>query len=200
MVERTGGTEGNARLTATTAVVLLGLFAVEGVTILFLRPLLSLHVFVGMLLIPPVALKLASTGWRFLRYYTGSSAYRLKGPPRLLLRLLVAPAVVLSTLAVFASGVALLIVGPGDGIVVGVHKTSFVVWLVATGTHVLAYIRKLPSDALPDWRRTTRLPSAALRVGLVISALAVGAGLAGATVHYARPWAHRLHREERSGD
>ena len=49
--------------------MLLVLLAVEGVTILFLRPLLSVHIFVGMLLIPPVALKLGSTGYRFVRYY-----------------------------------------------------------------------------------------------------------------------------------
>ena len=52
-----GGTEGNARLTALTAIVLFVLLAVEGVSILAIRPLLSLHVFVGLLLIPPVALK-----------------------------------------------------------------------------------------------------------------------------------------------
>ena len=54
-----------------------------------------------MLLIPPVALKLASTGYRFWHYYRGSPAYVLRGPPHLLLRLL-APLVVVSTLAVFA--------------------------------------------------------------------------------------------------
>src|SRR5690348_16660958 len=126
---RSGGADGNARLTATVAVVLLILLAAEGVTILFLRPLLSVHVFVGMLLIPPVALKLASTGWRFVRYYAGSGPYRLKGPPRLLLRLVIAPGVVVSTLLLFGTGVALLVVGPGGGIVLGLHKASFVIWL-----------------------------------------------------------------------
>ena len=58
---RTSGAEGNERLTGATAVVLLGLLAVEGVTILFLRRLLPVHVFLGMLLIPPVALKLLGT-------------------------------------------------------------------------------------------------------------------------------------------
>jgi hypothetical protein len=57
-----GGTEGNARLTASTGVVLLVLLAVEGVTILAIRPLLSLHVFIGLMLIPPVVLKRATTG------------------------------------------------------------------------------------------------------------------------------------------
>ena len=79
----TGGVDGNARLTALAGAVLLVLLAVEGATILFLRPLLSVHVFVGMLLLGPVALKLASTGYRFVRYYTRQRASTSrKGPPR----------------------------------------------------------------------------------------------------------------------
>ena len=144
--EPSGGADGNERLTAGAAVVLFVLLAVEGVTIVFLRPLFSVHVFVGMLLIPPVALKLGSTGWRFFRYYTGRQEYVRKGPPLLPLRLL-APVVVLSTLAVFATGVALLVVGPRGGVVLGLHKASFVVWLVATGIHVLAYLTRVPKLA-----------------------------------------------------
>ena len=37
--------------------------------------------FLGVLLIGPVALKLASTGYRFVRYYTSEPRYRRKGPP-----------------------------------------------------------------------------------------------------------------------
>jgi hypothetical protein len=48
-------TEGNERLTGLTAVVLLGLLTVEGVTIVWLRPFFAVHLFVGLLLIPPVA-------------------------------------------------------------------------------------------------------------------------------------------------
>jgi hypothetical protein len=184
----TDGVEGNARLTATTALVLLMLLAVEGVTILFLRPLLSVHVFVGMLLIPPVALKLGSTGWRFFRYYTGSPSYRFKGPPRLLLRMLIAPGVVVSTLVLFGSGVALLVVGPSEGIVLGLHKASFVLWFGTIAVHVLAYLFKLPGLASADWRASTRLPSARLRVVSVALALLAGAALAAATVHLAHPW------------
>src|SRR6476646_10182779 len=97
-----GGTEGNARLTATTGIVLLALLAVEGVTILAIRPLLSVHVFVGLLLIPPVALKLAATGYRLMRYYTRAADYVRQGPPLLLMRMLVAPGLVAATLVVFA--------------------------------------------------------------------------------------------------
>ena len=56
------GVEANARLTASVAVVLLVLLALEGVTLLQLGSLLRVHVFVGMLLVPPVLLKSASTG------------------------------------------------------------------------------------------------------------------------------------------
>src|SRR6476660_5162940 len=109
-----GGTEGNARLTGLTGLVLLVLLAVEGVSILAIRPLLSVHVFVGLLLIPPVALKLAATGYRLMRYYTRAAGYVRQGPPLLLMRMLVAPGLVAATLVVFATGVALLVGGP-DG-------------------------------------------------------------------------------------
>ena len=55
----------NARLTAANAAVLLVLLAAEGVTILRVRALLTPHVFIGVVLIPPVLLKMASTSWRF---------------------------------------------------------------------------------------------------------------------------------------
>src|SRR6516164_3578640 len=70
----------NARLTGATAAVLLVLLAAEGATVLSVRSLLTLHVFIGMLLVPPVLVKIGSTGWRFVRYYRGSPAYRRKGP------------------------------------------------------------------------------------------------------------------------
>jgi hypothetical protein len=189
-----GGVEGNERLTAASAVALILLLAAEGVTILFLRPLLSVHVFVGMLLIPPVALKLASTGWRFVRYYTGRREYVRRGAPLLPLRLL-APLVVASTVGVFATGVALLVVGPAGGIVLGLHKASFAVWLVTTGIHVLAHLQKLPALVLADWggraaagRSSVR--GSGLRQALLAGALVAGAILAVATVRYAQPWAH----------
>lgn len=187
----TGGPEGNERLTGTTAALLLVLLAAEGVTIVFIRPLLSSHVFIGMLLIPPVALKTATTGWRFLRYYKGDRGYRTKGAPLLPLRLL-APLVVASTVAVFTTGVALLVIGPGRGFVLGLHKASFVVWLVATGLHVLAYVWRVPALAASDWRRRDPAPigGSFARRTLLAGALVAGVILAIATVRYAHPWVH----------
>jgi hypothetical protein len=86
-----GGAAGNARLTAPVGAVLLVLLAVEGATIPFLGSLLSMHIFVGMLLLGPVALKLASTGYRFSRYYGRAREYVEAGPPAPLMRVLVAP-------------------------------------------------------------------------------------------------------------
>jgi hypothetical protein len=108
-----GGTSGNERLTAATGVLLLVLLAVIGVTIIRLGALLWVHLFVGMLLLPPVLLKMGSTGYRFARYYTANPAYREKGPPATPMRLL-APFVVISTVVVMGSGVALLFAGPSS--------------------------------------------------------------------------------------
>jgi hypothetical protein len=108
------GVKANARLTASNAAVLLVLLAAEGVTILRVRQLVSPHVFIGMLLIPPVLVKIGSTGYRFARYCRGVPAYRRKGPPPVLLRLL-GPVVVILTVLLLASGVALLLASPARG-------------------------------------------------------------------------------------
>ncbi|HMD52910.1 MAG TPA: hypothetical protein VKG62_09360 [Solirubrobacteraceae bacterium] len=146
-----GGTYGNDLLTSATGAVLIGLLAVIGVTILRMRPLISVHLFVGMLLLGPIALKLASTGYRFVRYYTGDPAYRRKGPPAAGLRA-IAPIVVLSTVVVMASGVALLLAGPSwRDTLLPIHKVSFIVWVGFTGLHVLAHLRSLPPALRADY-------------------------------------------------
>ena len=185
-----GATEGNRRLTATTAAVLLVLLAAEGATLLAIRPLLTVHVFLGMLLIPVVGLKLASTGYRFARYYLRDAAYRREGPPRLLMRMLVAPFVIASTAGLFASGVALLVLGPDGGIVLGLHKASFVVWFGAVAVHVLAYIRRVPPLVRSDLTPAAGGSGARYRRLAVAGVVVAGATLAIATLPLARPWAH----------
>ena len=106
-----GGSEGNEQLTTVMGAILIVLLAAIGFTIPQLRQFISVHLFIGMLLIGPVLLKLASTGYRFGRYYTGNAEYRRKGPPELILRL-IGPVVILSTAGVLATGVVLLFVGP----------------------------------------------------------------------------------------
>ena len=176
---REHGPEGNERLTAATGAVLLALFAAEGVTILFLGRLLSWHYFIGLLLIGPVCLKLGSTGYRFTRYYTGDPAYRRKGPPVPLLRML-GPLVVITSVAVLATGVGLALLGRNAGPlpVLFLHKASFVLWAAVMAVHVLAYIWRLPRLIRADMsrRRPGQPGGAALRWALL--ALSLGAGTA----------------------
>ena len=177
-----GGSAGNEQLTLAIAALLIVLLAVEGATILRIGSLLTVHAFVGMLLIPVVALKLASTGWRMLRYYQRGEEYALRGPPHIALRMLVAPVLVLSTLLVFGTGVVLLVLDQRHGTLVGLHKASFLVWAGAFGLHVLGHLLRLPQL----WRR--RVPGLALRIAIAASALVTGATLATLTL----PSADRL--------
>jgi len=135
-----GGIDGNEQLTAMGGIVLLVLLALLGVTILRIGQLIWLHLFLGLLLIGPVTLKLASTGYRFMRYYTRSAIYVAKGPPTLALRA-VGPVIVLTTVAVFLTGVVLLFEGPRHrSTLLLLHKVSFIAWLVFMALHVLAHL------------------------------------------------------------
>jgi hypothetical protein len=184
------GTEANARLTSSTALVLLVLLAIEGVTVVQVRSLLTLHVFVGMLLVPPVLVKLASTFWRFAKYYTGSREYREKGPPPVALRLL-GPFVALTTVILFASGI-LLLVGPtawrGDMMLF--HKASFVVWFACMTVHVLAHFTEIAQLSTKDWVRRTRarVGGARSRRLVITTSLASGVLLAFATIPSVGTW------------
>src|SRR5437667_8210571 len=136
------GVAGNERLTALAGAVLLALIVAELVTIPTIRALMSVHVFVGVLLAGPLAVKTASTGWRFVRYYMQDPAYRRKGPPRPLSRAL-APLLLIATLVVIGSGIGLVTTNPGNpGVLQPLHHGSFVVWAVLVGIHVRAYIRR----------------------------------------------------------
>jgi hypothetical protein len=184
---RSGGADGNQILTSATAVVLVGLLVAEGITIVHMRGLLSAHMFIGLVLMPPVALKLGSTGYRMVSYYTGSRAYRAKGPPLLPLRLM-APVLVASTLAVLASGVLLLAVGHKSDAILTVHKLSFIVFGVVLAVHGLAYAPRVVRSVQADWgpARRQAVPGAGTRAMLVAAALGGGAALALAllqTVH-----------------
>lgn len=144
-----GGTAGNELLTSMTGALLIVLLAVLGITILRIHQLIWLHLFLGLVLLGPITVKMGSTGYRFLRYYTQTPAYRSKGPPEPLMRL-TAPIVVASTLVVFATGIILLIAGPsGRGQYLFLHKASFVIWLAVTAVHVLGHLVDLRRSLVP---------------------------------------------------
>lgn len=194
-----GGPEGNERLTAITGTILLVLFAVEGVTILRIGRLLYWHYLFGLLLIGPVCLKCCSTLFRFYRYYTGDRAYVRKGPPQPLLRVL-GPVVMLSTIGVMGTGIALGLEGYPKAYfgfsLLFLHKASFILWAGAMTIHVLAYLWRLPrlvgADLKPS--RGGRVAVAVGGRGLrwSVAGLALGAGLvlAMAGVHLSSTWHH----------
>ena len=189
--DRYGGTAGNELLTSATAVVLTALLAVEGYTIVNMRGLVSLHMFIGLVLIPPVLLKLGSTGYRAVRYYTGSRPYRAKGPPLLPLRLM-APVLVASTIAVLVTGVLLLAAGHNSDTVLTLHKASFIVFGVVFAVHFLAYVPRVVRSLRADWSaaRGEAVPGANLRSMLIAAALGGGAALALALLTTIDAW-HR---------
>jgi hypothetical protein len=182
------GVAGNARLTGFAALLLFILLALEGITILRIHALLALHIFVGMVLVPLALLKTLSTGYRFVRYYIGDDAYVRKGAPPILLRL-AGPFVVLLTVAVLGTGIAVAVAGRGGRLLL-LHKASFILWFGVMTVHVLGHLTETLPLAIADWRRSTRraVPAAALRVWLVLATLGVGVLLGVATLNWAHTW------------
>lgn len=175
---RRDGVAGNARLTGTTAAVLLVLLAFEGMTILRIFPLLSIHVFIGMLLIPIVLVKIGSVTWRFAKYYLGDPEYRRRGPPAPLLRLL-GPILIVLTLVLLFSGVALVLVPQVGGTrtaLLRVHQVSFVLWFMVMAVHVVGHIAETAKLAPRDWYWRTRrqVRGASSRQWALVSSIVVG--------------------------
>ena len=188
--DRREGVERNARITGLTAAVLIVLLAAEGFTLLSIHRLLGPHVFIGMLLVPPILLKMASTGWRIVRYYLGSPAYRAKGPPPLLLRLL-GPVVVILTVVMIGSGIALVLAPhSARSPLLFVHKASFVLWFGAMTLHVLGHLVDTARLAPADFMARTRqqVSGAGVRLWLQAAALVVGVILAIVTLPTVTAW------------
>ena len=181
--------EGNTRLTAMTGALLFVILAVEGVTILQVGSLFTAHVFIGTVLLGPVALKTVSTTWRFVRYYSGDPAYVEKGPPQIILRLL-GPLVVLLSFVVIVSGILLVGIAPESwhDRLLFVHKASFVLWLGVTAIHVLGHLFETATAAPEDWKPSTRkaVKGASLRQALLLVSLVVGVGVALVVMPHAR--------------
>jgi hypothetical protein len=185
-----GGTDGNERLTAATAAVLLVVLALEGLTLLAVKQFLRPHIFLGLLLIPLVLLKLGSTGWRMSRYYRRSAEYVRRGPPALLIRTIVAPVLVVSTIALIATGIAAAALDQ-RGLMLTLHKLSFFVWLGAISIHVLTRGLRLPRLLAADWWRGDRLAGRRVRQVLVTGTLAGGLALALLTLPAVDHWQDR---------
>jgi hypothetical protein len=190
---RLGGIEGNELLTSSVAALLVILLVAEGITILDMRGLLGPHMFIGLVLIGPVALKLASTGYRFVRYYTGAPAYVAKGPPHIALRIL-APLLVATTVMIFATGVWLLVLGHHSDQVLMLHKVAFIVWSGVFGVHFLVYVPRAAGSLRGAWATTPsrrpHTPGRGITALLVATSLCVGLALALVLLPHIGAWHH----------
>lgn len=201
MLAGTGGPAGNARLTAWIGLLLLVLFLAELVTLLDVHGLISWHLAVGALLVPPALLKTGTTGWRIIRYYAGDRSYRAAGPPPILLRVL-GPLVVISTWAVLATGVALVILGPGSSRsalwsplgqrvdAITLHQGSFLVWAVVTGLHTLGRLVPAVQTVLPRASTARAVPGRRLRLVTVVLAALLAVVTAVVVLRGANAWQH----------
>lgn len=207
---RTGGPAGNAHLTAWLGLALLLASLAELVTLLDVTGLISWHIVIGVLLVPPALVKTATTGWRIVRYYTGNRAYRQAGPPPLLLRLL-GPVVVLTTLAVLGSGLTLIAVGPDATFTplltvfgqrinwLTLHQATFIAWGVATGLHVLARIVPAARLALASQSRSNRVAGTLARTLGLLTTLVIAVVAAIIILRWSGSWTggnlHRFHHD-----
>ena len=185
--------DGNERLTATVGLVLIVLTLIELATLVFgLGQFLSWHVFVGFVLIPPVLLKLASTGWRFTRYYARHEPYRQKGAPQIEMRLL-APLLVASTVVLFTSGVAMGVLhGHWLSAARRLHGPASVAWMILLGLHVLVYLKRALISSKEDMTVATRAraPGARARTYLVAFSIVTGVVVGVATLPADHHWLH----------
>ena len=199
--DRPANPHGNERLTAAVGVVLLVPVIVEVATIVLgVHTYMSLHVFVGLALIPAVLLKLASTGWRFARYYTRNRAYVAEGPPQTTMRLL-APIFVVATVALFGSGVAMgLLHGEALAVARRLHGPASVIWLVLLAVHVLVYLGRALSETAEDAFPARRSPirGTPARRYAIATVLVCGLALGFATVPAQHRWVNlRRHHHGR---
>jgi hypothetical protein len=173
----------NERLTALNGALLFILLAAIAVTVLFIRPLLRVHYLIGILLLPPLALKLFSTGYRFVRYYRNDAGFRMAGAPPLLLRFVIAPVLVVSAITVFGTGLELWAFGlKFGGAWITAHTVSAVVFMVAVTGHSVSHVRRSAEAVVGD------LLAPRSRRGLIAAGVLLGGALAVASLAYATPF------------
>jgi hypothetical protein len=195
------GPAGNRRLTSLTATVLLALLilqvasavvfallsynlaALGGPVYDVVRPV---HFFVGFLLMPVIAIKLASTGYRFGRYYTRNRAYHEAGPPRPVPRL-IAPILIVSSVTLFGSGVEMWSFRNQFGYAwTAIHNASAFVFVATLILHIVLHVREAHREAAADLAGmpivTAGGPAAEPLGGAVTRRSVLGGGLAVGTV------------------
>ena len=187
------GVEGNARLTGMAGAVIFALLAIEGFTIRGVGGHLTLHVFIGMMLIPLIVLKSVSTGYRIVQYYRGNGAYVRRGAPPLLLRVL-GPFVIFLSIAVVGTGILAIVSGRGTRWLL-IHKLTFIAWFVVMTVHVLGHFIETTHLAVADVTGERRISGRTQRVLVILTALLLGIALGIGTRGLVNDWHH--HRFEK---
>lgn len=183
-----------ARIMSLLGVVLFVGLAIEGVTILFIGQLISIHILIGMVLIPVMGYKIIVATYRFAMYYLGVSDFKRAGPPEPLLRA-IGPFVVLSTIVLMGSGVVLALLPPQSVEVAtwrALHQESFIVWFALMTIHVLAYARRAFGTAKDDVTERRYRSLVGRRGRLVSVVIALGVVLAVVMIPAIGPWSHYL--------
>ncbi|MGH7912939.1 MAG: hypothetical protein ACREQM_18980 [Candidatus Dormibacteraceae bacterium] len=168
-------TERNRRMTTGAGLLLVPLLLLAAATAILIRRGVPLpHLAVGLVLLPPLALKMATSGYRFARYHLGDPGYVAAGPPAPGLRP-IAPPLVLSILVLMVSGLALWL-DPGastTGLWLALHKLSFLIFGACVGIHVLVHLLRSPTLDLER-----RLPGGGHRLAYAAASLGLGIALA----------------------
>jgi hypothetical protein len=187
--------EANARLTGAAGIVILILLTAELVSVVLgAASVLSLHVAIGLILVPPVLVKLASTTWRMVNYYLGAAAYVHRGPPPAPARVL-GPILSLAIVLVLISGIVLLL-GPSSlhRTALQVHKVAFYLALLLIVAHLAMHLTKAIRLTARDWlnRRGATLLTRA-RWTAIIGSVLIGALLALTLAGHAEPYLHHYY-------
>ena len=145
------GHRGQRRADQRRAAVLVVLLLTEGVTIIDMGGLRTPHMVVGLVLIPPVLVKLGSTGYRFARYYLARAGLPREGAAAHAAARCSRRRSSSRRSASSPPGVALLALGHRSDTLLEVHKVTFIVWGVVFGVHVLAHLRGMARSLRSDW-------------------------------------------------
>ncbi|MHB8320323.1 MAG: hypothetical protein ACYDEP_14040 [Acidimicrobiales bacterium] len=172
------GAESNTRLTSVVGLLLAVLLFFEGITVAFITQLLAWHIIIGLIIIPPLALKLGSVLWRFTHYYLGDQRYRRAGPPAPLLRALGPPLFIL-TVILMISGVALWLGGPKDHTMFVIHQVTFFAWIFLIAVHVIGHLGQAVRLGVADSGFTGRVADTVRGGGkrIAVAALSLVLGL-----------------------
>jgi hypothetical protein len=175
---RTPQVIGNLILTSHAGLIILFALVLLYLSGLAFTPLRPVHFALGFALIPILAVKLASTGWRAISYYFGRGNYRAAGPPWILPRVIALPLVAAAVLAT-VSGVILWSQGTDRGPWAAAHLDSVIALGIVVLVHLAVYLRRAmrasaKSLAATAVNRPERVIVWALLAALVAGAVAIG--------------------------